>query len=395
LVIFCGGNTLVARALSWRPVVSVGLISYSLYLWHWPVLVFARFAYGIVDLPLPTILVCLVVTFTLAVLSWKYLEAPFRNRRNLTRGGVFAISGVAAAAVLAVATGSFVTGGAPHRLTPQQSEIAASIRDFRGLADCWGRGPDTGLCRLGNVDGPATVLLWGDSHASAVSPALDDLLKSHDLGGFLAAHGGCAPLPGVLMAGNSNCLNFNEKMLTWLREGRHDITHVVLTARWQLNITGTRPAGEAGEGVTLMSPGVSAQKDNAKIAKKSLLRLVVELKEVGIGVTLLDDVPEIGWDVPVTTIFRERLGMAALTAPLRKAVDARSAQTNRIMTAISEETGARFVSLTEELCTPVCKVMHDNRSVYADDNHLSVFGARSVVGPLLKIHLAEYLKGQL
>lgn len=394
LVILCGSDTLVARALSWRPVVFVGLISYSLYLWHWPVLVFARFAYGIVDLPLPVILVCLVLTFALAVLSWKYVEAPFRDRRKLKRGGVFAISGAAAAAVLAVATGSFVTGGAPHRLTPQQSEIAASIRDFRGAADCWGRDPASGMCRLGEEDGPATVLLWGDSHASAISPALDDVLSNHGLGGFLAAHGACAPLPGVLMAGNPNCFNFNEKILIWLREGRHDITHVVLTARWQLNVTGTRPAGEAGDGFTLERVGDTIQRNNAQIAKESLLSLVSELKDAGIGVTLLDGVPEIVWDVPVTTLFRERLGMAVPAAPLREAVEARSAQTKRIMTAISEETGARFVSLTEELCTPVCKVMHENRSVYADDNHLSIFGARGVVGPLLKVHFAEIAKGQ-
>jgi peptidoglycan/LPS O-acetylase OafA/YrhL len=398
LVILCGGETRVARALSWRPVVFIGLISYSLYLWHWPVLVYARFAYGIVELPMRVILVCLVVMFALSVLSWKYVEAPFRKSWYLTRGRIFLLSGAAAVGVLAVAAASFVTGGAPHRLTPEQSEIAASIRDFRGAADCWGRDADTGMCRLGSAEAPERVLLWGDSHASALSPALNVLLNDQGLGGVLATQGACPPLPGFLRAGDAarqrSCLAYNGKILEWLRDGQHDIAHVVITARWYSYVTGTERLGEAGESFALTRTEAAPQGDNAQIVEDILRGLVTELTAAGIGVTLLDNVPEIGWNVPVTVLFRDRLGVGPPAAPIRTDVEARSVETHRIMTAISKETGARFVSLTSDLCTPVCTVMHGGRSVYADDNHLSIFGAQNVVGPLLKVRLEGLAEAQ-
>lgn len=397
LIILCGGETRVARALSCRPVVFIGLISYSLYLWHWPVLVFARYGFGLVDLPWPVITACLFVMIALAVLSWKYIEAPFRNRRNLTRSGVFTLSAASAASVLTIAAVSLATGGAPQRLTSQEADVAASIRDFRGAADCWGRDPADGLCRLGRADRPATVLLWGDSHASAMSPALDAVLTELGIGGLLATYGGCAPFPGVLRSGGTaqrrRCLAFNNRVLAWLNQGHHEITHVVVTARWNGYVTGTRVQGEAGDDIVLFE--TDGQRGiNAEIVEKSLRNTVANLTDAGISVTLLDDVPEIAWNVPVTYLFRSRIGLPAPAPPDREEVNARSAQTLEMMVAIASETEAQFISLTEDLCKPICDVMHNGRPIYADDDHLSVFGARNVVAPLLLSRWTKRIEGR-
>ena len=73
------GATLVGRCLSVRPLVFIGLISYSLYLWHWPVVVFAQY-YSVVSLSPAAISLVLITSFLLAVGSWRYIETPFRKK---------------------------------------------------------------------------------------------------------------------------------------------------------------------------------------------------------------------------------------------------------------------------------------------------------------------------
>jgi peptidoglycan/LPS O-acetylase OafA/YrhL len=75
-----GGETTVGRCLSTRPLVFVGLISFSLYLWHWPVVVFAQY-YSVVALTPALIILVLCASFFLAVVSWRYVEMPFRKKR--------------------------------------------------------------------------------------------------------------------------------------------------------------------------------------------------------------------------------------------------------------------------------------------------------------------------
>lgn len=392
LVIACGGDTRVAKMLSWRPMVFVGLISYSLYLWHWPVLVYARYAFGTVKLPLPVALVCLALTIALAVMSWRYVEAPFRDRARMSRGRILSFSGAAAAVVLAVAAVGVTTDGMPQRLTERQAGIADSIRDFRGLADrCWNLSPNggeaSGLCRFGAEDAAETVLVWGDSHASALEPAWDAVLSKQGLGGVLAAHGACPPLPGIVDANAArdglSCRDFNNRMWRWLQTGDHGIGHVILTAYWNLYITGKRMAGDAGGPVQLDYNGIRHRDSNAEAVTASLEALVSDLLDRGIAVTLVDGMPEIGWNVPVTLLFRERLGMPPPAAPSRDMVMARSALSRQTLQNIASRTSAQFVSVGDELCTPSCMTTRNGQPVYADSNHLSIFGAGDVAAPLL------------
>jgi peptidoglycan/LPS O-acetylase OafA/YrhL len=78
--IYGGGYTVAGRLLSLKPIVWVGLISYSLYLWHWPILVFAKRTVGI-DLSSPEMLACWLIMFAISVATWKWVEVPFRLKK--------------------------------------------------------------------------------------------------------------------------------------------------------------------------------------------------------------------------------------------------------------------------------------------------------------------------
>ncbi|MDH5679004.1 MAG: acyltransferase, partial [Nitrospinota bacterium] len=87
------GPSFAANLLSWRPVVFVGLVSYSLYLWHWPIFVFLREYSAQTTLSEDVRYQAMAAAFLLSAITWAFIERPFRNRAFLRRSTVFALSG--------------------------------------------------------------------------------------------------------------------------------------------------------------------------------------------------------------------------------------------------------------------------------------------------------------
>jgi len=108
-------RTQVGRVLAWRPLVGLGLISYSAYLWHQPLFAFTKHAL-LADLPTGLAIVLCALTLVLAMLSWRYIEQPFRDRSVVSRGAVFALS----AAGMMCCVGLGFVG---HRLSDRITEV--------------------------------------------------------------------------------------------------------------------------------------------------------------------------------------------------------------------------------------------------------------------------------
>jgi peptidoglycan/LPS O-acetylase OafA/YrhL len=108
-------RTTVGRMLAWRPLVGLGLISYSAYLWHQPLFAFTKHAL-LADLPPDLAIVLSAVTIVLACLSWRYVEQPFRDRSLISRGAVFALSAAGMAAFVGL-------GFIGHRMSDRITQI--------------------------------------------------------------------------------------------------------------------------------------------------------------------------------------------------------------------------------------------------------------------------------
>lgn len=124
-----GEATPVTRLLSWRPLVFVGLISYSLYLWHWPLWLFQKSNLLLVDTPAGNSraakVAVVVASFVLATLSWLLVERPFRKGRwKPGRRALFGGALVAACVLIAVGTSAWATGGWPGRFTAEERSLA-------------------------------------------------------------------------------------------------------------------------------------------------------------------------------------------------------------------------------------------------------------------------------
>ena len=193
------GSSAVQRLLSLRPLVFVGLISYSLYLWHWPLAVFVRYRNAMAPLAPGEGWELLLVAVLLASASYRWVETPFRHRKSSTVSArPVRLFAAAAGAMAALATVSLIVKldrGWQQRFSAEVVALDQARQPEIPYKECDKRTPviDSTACRIGDEHEPPTVLLWGDSHALAWAPAIDKVLRSRRAGGTLALHSACPP----------------------------------------------------------------------------------------------------------------------------------------------------------------------------------------------------------
>jgi peptidoglycan/LPS O-acetylase OafA/YrhL len=114
-------SNVVTYILSIRLMVGIGLLSYSLYLWHNPVFTFARLSRQYVSNELWLCLIALV--FPLSYVSWKFIEVPFRNRKTLSSKAALSATGIGSILLCAIVGGTYISNGYPGRFSAQQYDL--------------------------------------------------------------------------------------------------------------------------------------------------------------------------------------------------------------------------------------------------------------------------------
>ena len=382
-------QNVVARLLSQKPVVFIGLISYSLYLWHWPVYVFAQ----VWLFRAPTAWESMglaALTFALSVLSWRTVEQPFRREQAVPRKPLFAAAAAAMLAVCLFSGAAGETNGLPQRFPPQVAQIVSQeTATNRARARCFGIDPGKvsaeRLCSLGVARAEkASFVLWGDSHAEAIMPAVADIAERSGRRGLFAGSPSCAPLQGVDRYDAPQCRAFNDRVLSTILAHK-EITTVILMARWGKNAAGTAYGDEGNGFVPIGDDKGRAAKpsDNAAIFARGLYRTVSTLRAAGRHVLLIGPVPEIGWTVPQVLARLAQEHKDAQVAPPESAFYQREANVLPLFRTLAGEDGVSAVFPHYYLCTDGhCAVRKNGIPLYRDEHHLSPYGAKNLE-PLL------------
>ena len=386
------GTTWTARLLQLRPMVFLGLISYSLYLWHWPLLVFARYL-GLGELGLPARITVIGLALAAAIASWWFVERPFRTRRLLARRpALFSACAAAGLAICVVGGALALARGLPQRLTPRAAALAAGEDDHNAYRDhCFAltaRDLDAGrFCRIGVRDGrPPTLVVWGDSHADAVMAAFDQAARAHGIAGVDITHGSCPPLLAVEVHEREDnlCPPLADAALALIE--RYDIRKVVLAARWAGYAEGRlyqadappvvlRPAG---------SPMAAFGGDNHVAFAAALERTLARLKAEGRQVYLVMPVPEVDRPVAATLARAAVFNRALEFAPTRKAYEVRQRFVRLTLDRVAARYAAVEIDPASRLCgAGRCRLTEEGRPLYYDADHLSVHGAL-FIAPLVE-----------
>ncbi len=408
IILFAGGRDLATSLLRARPFVWIGLISYSAYLWHQPLFAFARIRLPSDPTPV-TMALLSVLSILLAYPTWRWVEQPMRAGGSTffaTRRPLFVFSGVGLVATLGFGAALIALGGVPSRVPEAVLRIDAAREDVNPLTpDCHlsidlgmtGRTHPIASCLTGPGDAPPVVLI-GDSHANALSWEVRRAVEGSGLRFYGVTMSSCPPIAGLIRIGGTNlmaCDSYVRGMRDYAARSGAGV--VVLAARWQFSIDGTKfDNGEGGRElgdnsrIWDLADGDTAGLD-AKAATPILLNAFVDdikaLLASGVKVVLVYPIPEAGWNVPDRL---SRITMASGGAPdLSTDPAAYLARNRAVIDAFDaiQSPNLYRVRPDEALCDTVipgrCANSLGETVLYRDENHVTNAGARLIAPAVL------------
>jgi len=375
--------------LSSSPLALIGRVSYSWYLWHWPLLACLRVVSGGPLQPWAAAGAA-VVSFGLALGSYHLIEQPFRQSttppaRLLLRYGALA------SALALIPLALWKSHGVPQRFAGA-STLAAATRSDECLADYGERAPkDQPLCSPPTSNGPI-VALWGDSHASALAPALRKEVTDH--GAQLAEYlkSSCLPLvsfakfvpahPSVV----PECLAFNQTVLEKIRTSEQ-IRTVVLAGRWQDPFLDEVPEPLlARDEQRLSTPQPLAEENKRFVA--GLSATIAAIEAAGKHVVLIDDVPNFDFDplyrtrtdaIPARRVLASWMKETSMPAGRAPASfrDAAARSEQALTRVYTDDRNVSVIDLQSMFCDKngMCAYMEQGTLLYADSQHLTDAGA--------------------
>jgi len=373
LIIWAGetGPSLVGSALSWRPVVFIGLISYSLYLWHWPVVVLRHMGMlagpGSISLGGHSVsshrldmLIEVAVSFLLAVLSWRFVERPFRSGAlRLNRRPLFALTGAAVALLLGVAGWTVLAKGFKSRFPDRALQVASAV-DVESENSA-----RNGVCFittdyhfenykydtcLREDKSKKNYLLIGDSHSAMLWSALSSTLQQSNV--MQASTAAC--VPSLNPSGGGDC----KKMMDYIFQQylpAHPVQGLFIVGRWE-------------------------QKD-----LDPLTGLVSWAKQHQVPVTVFGPVPE--YDAPLPRLLAYSIAWDKPALASQHLVASSKILDAEMQSMAASTWHIPYVSLYQEICgADGCAEYADAAHkipMMGDDNHLSAPGASVVVQGLV------------
>ena len=357
-LIILGANrkTLVGKLLGTKLFVGVGLISYSAYLWHQPVLAFARHRMFEGFSAISTLLLILL-TFVVSYFSWKYVEAPFRNKGQFSRPEVFKFGLMGSLFFITIGTIGHVENGfedtyasaydgdvghiAFHkyvaekyfRCTPES--IAKEALEWEGFLRCMQSKKDT------DVD----IALLGDSHAEHLFLGISESLENRNVAFYIKS--------SYPFLGNPKFDTIFEHILN-----TKSIHAVLLTMQWR---------------------GLSSQIPENTTFQEELLKTVNALVSAGKAVYLLDDVPTFSFP-PDRCKFLARGSDERICDTTRAQVLKYEKQYLPTLRSVSAQVpGVHFLEIRDLLCgDTTCSMVKDGVLMYRDPNHLNIPGSKYV-----------------
>lgn len=376
VIAFSSPRNIAGRLLASRPFVAVGLISYSAYLWHQPLLAFGRILYLSAP-PRAVTLALAALSLVLAALTFKFVEVPFRSQSEKpARLRLLTASALALAMVATLGIAARVSYGWPSRLPPSYAAV-----DWAGLAEVnHGLDPacdhqhtfvQTAECTSGNEP---RVLLWGDSFAMHLA----DGLQQAGIDFMQATKSVCgpsfhdSPVPGGYYneAWARDCLEFNRSVKRFLEQSPGQIEWVVMASPF-----GMIADGELFDGLRTYSP-TSGQRF------ATFTRTVSDLRNLGIRPVLVTPPPTILRNV-AQCLERRAAGLPVLVEdfePDCSFAEALSIERSRERLQRLDElivmTQVETVRLPQLMCTQgSCAASVMGVPLYKDAGHLSRVGS--------------------
>lgn len=387
-LIASGSGSVGSRFLALKPMVWIGLISYPLYLWHWPLLSYIR----IMESGAPTEALLWFgagAALLLATLTNQFIEQPLRHSPRI-RPAVVGLGSTMVVLFLA-SFGVVASEGLPDRPAVRHVKAAEAQMKREPATDesclrLFSTGAAPAYCRQHNP-GPRMIGIIGDSHAHVLFPGFAEQAERAGYGVLLLANSGCPPLAGAVIGKSDSerhkCILAVEKILSAIL-GDKRIRHVILATRGPIYLTGKGygPA-EADYDYPPIAYGQPVErkyKVGVDPFSDGLFATLRRLSDSGRSVSYFLQPPELG--VPPRNCLGRPLTLISMAscAVSVKEYRERMSEYRAILTKAQAEFPTMLVWDPQPLFCDAkrCKGLVENKLMYADDDHLSIEGSRLV-----------------
>jgi peptidoglycan/LPS O-acetylase OafA/YrhL len=390
-------SSIVGRILSTKPLIFIGLISYSLYLWHWPIVSFSKYLI-IRRMTWQETTVIIVFSLLVATISWKYIEAPFRGKNPVFPKFKQLIVLAGVLIILFSVTGIIIhlKNGIAWRIERYYPEMTATVN--RAINDSkwkkyteWektthkiieGATPNV----VGLADKLPAFALIGDSHARSLIPAMEFKANEYRISGYIITRTASPYLIGISSSQSSNVVDeirYNNAIMNFIKS-HLEIKTIFIACRWSVYIHGTlSDKGENPLSFKLYDTKGEYDRSNSNefILGVGLKRTVQEIIRMNRKVVLVSDVPEIGLNVPHLYSMNSRFPMLSFQqqqfVPSRAEYNERQKEANTILEEIAELPGVELVRPERMMFdkNARARIIDNGELLYRDDDHLSTAGA--------------------
>ncbi|EEX13525.1 acyltransferase 3 [Citreicella sp. SE45] len=342
--------------LALRPVNAIGQISYSLYLWHWPIIVLYKY-YVVRDLTMPEAALIGVASVVVAALSWRYVEQPFR-RRDVSFRRLLAWTAAGALPVSAAAVVILVGNGLPGRLSSEAAAINESVgTHYRcpvSQMQAFGASRACDLTLHGQSVQNAQVALLGNSHAQMYAPIVRAGLDDLDAPAVLIPLNGCLPSVSVNISGKCRAAAESnlEEMLAL-----PDLQTVIVAFNWPTNVPLYHADGSEVEG-----PHSAA-----------LLEGIEDLIDrlAGLNIVVVGPMARPGYDI-ASVLSRQIAFDRAQHVPRWTEAGPFYAEFGPVLDTLSRDTRITFVRPDLVQCRDgTCDFVRDGISLFSDSGHIA------------------------
>lgn len=371
-IVFARQGTWVHKVFSTRPVVGVGLVSYSAYLWHQPLFAFARLRlFG----HLSALVICALIglTFLLAYLSWRFIETPLRHNRPGAWVGnkLFVSSAVGFAALfLCLGISGDLSHGAPQRLPKAALAMLSVANDFGAYRNKCLEGPALSdpfvatSCHLGVSNRRTDFILFGDSYAGALADGVNvAAIAAKKSGLFFGLHA-CPPIIGIggtWLATQPRCKPFQKSILTLADELKPSA--IILHANWeQLNDR------------QLITDYANGADDGIAAFKPPLVQMLKELWTRNIKTFIVCCVSHANEhvDVPVAMAKNYYFGASFKLDSNPQALKRSNSVAYALFNSDEVRQYSTVIDLTDHFChEDICGVVRDGKSLFFAPGHIT------------------------
>lgn len=388
LVISAGPEGWMNRVFLSHPVmVGIGLISYPLYLWHWPLLSFANIMASGMP-PMSIRLIAVLIAFALALATYRWVERPIRTRptrKIVISGLVFAMLSLG---LTGLAMNQRIANSAPTKPVSGSSVLPAYSRcPFEGEAKSY--------CLVLDPTRPADTVLIGDSHAGHLAAGLLEIYNSAHRNIAIQWGGDCLPFfqdPGHKTFSSVCDQTLINRALDLAIESP-SIKTVILSSYAIAKIQQRAESMNRSYGYVNNPSSLEIHKNGLRF-KEAMFETIERLQKNGKRVIYIVDVPELYFDPQACFARPLELPGHRVESPCAvdlQAFEARNSVYHEIVNAARLRfPKAKFIEAYKYLCDEnLCYALINNQLLYKDRDHLNPAGSRYLVGKIADSVLEE------